>query len=102
VAVQLTGADLGLDCRGAAEVGYRAPYAAYVDAKVPFLQSVAAHMLPELEATAQAAVDDGATCREAMLEAADALFEASQSVCPVRTGKLKASGYVRMRRAQKG
>jgi hypothetical protein len=107
IAVQFTAEELGIPGNQALEVGYRAPYAVFVhedlhakhmNGHAKFLTLPAQQALPLMQAEAQSAIEEGASRREALLEAGDLLLQASQKLVPVDTGYLLSSGYVAIRR----
>jgi len=105
--VRLTAQDLGIPGTSAVEVGYSAPYADFVEGGTRnmkgqrFLERPLEALLPSaLPEAAQSAYQEGGSVREALLEAGNRLLAASLPLVPVDTGRLKASGYVRIRRGQ--
>jgi hypothetical protein len=108
ISVRLPAVALGVPGSSAVEVGYSAPYAVYVHENTQcrhpnggndhFLTGPVAQMVGELAVEAQAAISEGASRRDVLLEAGDALLEASRQQVPVDTGFLRDSGYVQIRR----
>jgi hypothetical protein len=109
IAVQFSAADLGVPGTSTVEVGYKAPYAVFVEGndrakhvngQAHFLSQPAASLSQAMAIEAQQAIAEGASRREALLEAGDLLLGASQAVVPVDTGLLRDSGYVVIRRGK--
>jgi hypothetical protein len=109
IAVQFSASDLGVPGTSTVEVGYRAPYAVFVEGndrakhlkgQARFLGQPAASLSQAMAIEAQQAIAEGASRREALLEAGDLLLGASQAVVPVDTGLLRDSGYVAIRRGK--
>jgi hypothetical protein len=107
IAVQFSASELGLPGTSTVEIGYRAPYAVFVEGndrarhttgQAHFLSQPAASLSQAMAIEAQQAIAEGASRREALLEAGDLLLGASQAVVPVDTGFLRDSGYVAIRR----
>jgi hypothetical protein len=105
--VQFSAADLGVPGTSTVEVGYKAPYAVFVEGndrakhvngQAHFLGQPAASLAQAMAIEAQQAIAEGASRREALLDAGDLLLGASQAVVPVDTGLLRDSGYVAIRR----
>jgi hypothetical protein len=89
VAVQFSAADLGVPGTSAVEVGYRASYAVFVEGndrakhvngQAHFLGQPAASLSQAMAIEAQQAIAEGASRREALLDAGDLLLGASQAV----------------------
>ena len=104
--VRITAHELGIPGTSSVEVGYSAPYADFVEggtrkmAGRHFLSRPLDALLPEaLPETAQEAYQEGGTVREALLAAGQELLSASLPLVPVQTGRLRASAFVRIRRA---
>jgi hypothetical protein len=106
IAVQFTAEELGIPGNQALEVGYRAPYAVFVhedlhakhmNGHAKFLTLPAQQALPLMQAEAQSAIEEGASRREALLEAGDLLLQASQKLVPVsgRRGSNRLLGALR-------
>lgn len=108
VAVRISASELGIPGSQSVEVGYRAPYAVFVhedvtakhrNGQAKFLEKPATTMLGALAAEAQSAIAEGASRREALLDAGEALLGASKPLVPVDTGYLLSTGYVTVRRS---
>lgn len=87
------------------QVGYGASYALFVhenmemphtNGQAKFLETPAREMRPQMAAIVQEVADRGGTLLEAEMAAGLALQQASQALCPVRTGYLQASAYTRV------
>jgi hypothetical protein len=109
IAVQFSASELGLPGTSTVEVGYKAPYAVFVEGndrakhlkgQAHFLGQPAASLSQAMAIEAQQAIAEGASRREALLDAGDLLLGASQAVVPVDTGLLRDSGYVAIRRGK--
>jgi hypothetical protein len=109
IAVQFSASELGLPGTSTVEVGYKAPYAVFVEGndrakhttgQAHFLGQPAASLSQAMAIEAQQAIAEGASRREALLDAGDLLLGASQAVVPVDTGLLRDSGYVTIRRGK--
>jgi hypothetical protein len=109
IAVQFSASELGLPGTSTVEVGYKAPYAVFVEGndrakhvngQAHFLSQPAASLAQAMAIEAQQAIAEGASRREALLDAGDLLLGASQAVVPVDTGLLRDSGYVAIRRGK--
>jgi hypothetical protein len=109
IAVQFSASELGLPGTSTVEVGYKAPYAVFVEGndrakhlngQAHFLGQPAASLAQAMAIEAQQAIAEGASRREALLDAGDLLLGASQAVVPVDTGLLRDSGYVSIRRGK--
>jgi hypothetical protein len=107
VAVRITSQELGIPGSQSVEVGYRAPYAVFVhedvtakhrNGQAKFLETPARSMMGLLAAEAQSAIEEGASRREALLDAGETLLGASKPLVPVDTGYLLSTGYVAVRR----
>jgi hypothetical protein len=109
IAVQFSASELGLPGTSTVEVGYKAPYAVFVEGndrakhlkgQAHFLGQPAASLSQAMAIEAQQAIAEGASRREALLDAGDLLLGASQAVVPIDTGLLRDSGYVAIRRGK--
>jgi hypothetical protein len=107
VAVRITSQELGIPGTQSVEVGYRAPYAVFVhedvtakhrNGQAKFLEQPAKSMMGLLASEAQSAIEEGASRREALLDAGQTLLGASRPLVPVDTGYLLSTGYVAVRR----
>jgi type IV secretory pathway ATPase VirB11/archaellum biosynthesis ATPase len=88
-------------------VGYSAPYAIYVHenlgarhttGRAKFLETAARRLARPLGNMIGGQVKAGVPIDTAMLSGAIRIKVASQALCPVRTGYLRASAYVEVRR----
>jgi hypothetical protein len=109
IAVQFSASDLGVPGTSTVEIGYKAPYAVFVEGndrarhvngQAHFLGQPASSLSQAMAMEAQQAIAEGASRREALLDAGDLLLGASQAVVPVDTGLLRDSGYVAIRRGK--
>lgn len=87
-------------------VGFAAPYALYVHedltkahprgGQAKFLEEPMRTRSLDLATTGNQALRNGKSIDEALLAAGNQLLKFAQALCPVDTGRLRNSGYVRL------
>lgn len=86
-------------------VGYSAPYAVYVHedlearherGQAKFLEQPRRHHAERMASMVRAAIARGASLADALLEAGNFLLVESKKLVPVDTGRLRASGFVKV------